>query len=42
MRIDFHDLDWRHLENEMEFIWRPFLSFNSSQDILSFVLYDGY
>ncbi|KAH3742715.1 Lysosomal alpha-mannosidase [Pelomyxa schiedti] len=42
MRIDHQDLTWRRANVDMEFIWRPFQSFDSSQDILSFELYDGY
>ena len=41
MRIDFHDKEWRRLNNEMEFTWRPFSSFDSSQDIFGHVI-EGY
>jgi len=40
-RIDHQDLTWRRDNQELEFIWHPFDSFDSSQDILSYVTYDG-
>ena len=41
-RIDYQDRRWRRENNEMEFTWRPFASFDSSQDIVGYELFDGF